>query len=140
MNNHLYQTGGALSANSPVYIWRQADDEAVKELRKREMSYLHLIEPRQQGKTSLIMRLHQDLSKEEYEIIWISVEDFNYSNQEAWYRDLWFEIDNQLSDLVGQQKLDHSYDSHGWRTGLRQLAKVAQELNKSLDFALDEIG
>jgi hypothetical protein len=58
--SHPFQAGGALLADSPVYIERKVDHEALAHL--RNMAYLLVIEPRQQGKTSLLARLRTKLS------------------------------------------------------------------------------
>ncbi len=47
--NHIFQAGGALLADSTVYIKRKADREALAHL--SNMAYLLIIEPRQQDKT-----------------------------------------------------------------------------------------
>jgi len=53
--NHPFQAGGALLTDSPVYVERKADHGTLAHL--RNMAYLLVIEPRQQGKTSLINHL-----------------------------------------------------------------------------------
>src|SRR6266567_5957868 len=55
MNKSPYQAGGPLLSYSGVYISREADEKAAIHLRR--MDYISLIEPRQQGKTSLINQL-----------------------------------------------------------------------------------
>jgi len=55
MNDIYFKTGGPLLYSPPdcdVYIERDADKEA--HLLIQRMEYITLIEPRQQGKTSLI--------------------------------------------------------------------------------------
>jgi hypothetical protein len=60
MKDVLFQIGGALLADSPAYIERDADNKARHHL--RQMDYITLVEPRQQGKTSLINRFIGQLS------------------------------------------------------------------------------
>lgn len=66
-----FHDGGALSADSPTYIERGADDQARRHL--RQMDYITIIEPRQQGKTSLINRLTGDLRSQGYMLPYVDL-------------------------------------------------------------------
>lgn len=51
----IFQASGALPAHHPAYVERQADQEALHAA--LDSQYLHLIAPRQTGKTSLLKRI-----------------------------------------------------------------------------------
>jgi WD40 repeat protein len=58
----FYQVGGSLSNNAPSYVERQADIELYTALRQQE--YCYVLNARQMGKTSLLVRVKQQLEQE----------------------------------------------------------------------------
>ena len=86
MSDLIFQAGGALPANSAVYVERKIEVEALKELRR--MSYLMLIEPHQQGVTSLVNWLSWNLRTTNYSFTVIDVSTLEESNEAAWYDNL----------------------------------------------------
>ena len=57
----IFQAGGALPADHATYVERQADRDALHAALNGE--YLHVIAPRQVGKTSFLKRLAARLDK-----------------------------------------------------------------------------
>src|SRR5436309_14004493 len=64
MKQTPFQAGGPLPAHSTAYVRREADEKASVALQR--MEYVSLIEPREQGKTSLIGRLKDQLTPQGY--------------------------------------------------------------------------
>jgi hypothetical protein len=132
--SYAFQAGGPLKADSKSYVERKADYEALGHL--RNMDYLLFIEPRQQGKTSLVVRLCTLLRQEDYIFVYIDIEDFDYTNPDSWITDFCAEVAGKLEALPGYQT-GHFYPHfEGWLT----LARQAQQANKRIVVAIDEIG
>jgi len=141
MRDVPFQTGGPLSSNSPVYVERQADREALLHL--CQMHYLQLTEPRQQGKTSLIYRLRSKLSRSGYVLAYVDAEGLEHSTCTDWYMTLTsrlatqFEFVPELRHYFSDEYPLHSVE---WRDCLAYLARMGQQESKNIVIALDEIG
>jgi len=141
MRDVPFQTGGPLPSNSPVYIERKTDREALHHLHR--MHYLQLTEPRQQGKTSLIYRLRSKLSNSGYVFAYVDAEGLKPNNYPDWYVALTRRLTTQLestSELHSHLSDEHSLHSFEWRDCLAHLARAGQRESKKLVIALDEIG
>jgi len=133
-----FQAGGALLADSPVYIERKSDHEALAHL--RNMAYLLFIEPRQQGKTSLINRLmgHPALSSDTLALIDLTTLDA--SSETAWYRSLCTRLLRQLRFIPRADRPASAENSTGWRDFLADVSEQAEAAHRRTIVALDEIG
>ena len=60
--SHIYQVGGALSADADSYVERQSDEELYNALKNRNFCYV--LNSRQMGKSSLVYRTMKKLQKE----------------------------------------------------------------------------
>ena len=59
-----YQVGGSLTTDAPSYIERKADSDFIDALRRGEFCYV--LNSRQMGKSSLLVRSHQKFRQEGY--------------------------------------------------------------------------
>ena len=88
MKNIFYKTGGALLSSPPdseIYVERAADARARMYLQR--MDYITLIEPRQQGKTSLINQLMGIFIPQGYIFAYIDLTTITKRSSESiWYQ------------------------------------------------------
>ncbi len=139
MRDIPFQDGGALLANSPVYIERDADRRAQNHLRR--MEYITLVEPRQQGKTSLINRLTARFQPQGYVFAYVDLTTLDKAAEAAWYQ--------SIGDWLLQWHLDFiprdnwpalPTNGNTWRNFLANLSKAAATVPCNLVLALDEVG
>ncbi|MGB0385659.1 MAG: AAA-like domain-containing protein, partial [Ardenticatenaceae bacterium] len=132
-----FKAGGPLSdERAAIYIEREADRDVLAYL--EAMEYLMLIEPRQQGKTSLLAQLR---AKSDPQTVfgYIEVEDLNYDNQEAWFADLWDELLLAL-EFIEEGAVKPPTNLKQWRNCLRFIASLAEKQSRQVVIALDEVG
>ncbi len=134
-----FKAGGALAdADAAVYVERHADQESLAHL--HAMDYLLIIEPRQQGKTSLLARLCAKHDPHHSVFGYVDVEDLRYTSEQAWFADLW----NELSVHFGRALEDATplppKNCQEWRSSLRLLAQFADDHAFDVVIALDEVG
>jgi len=135
-----FKAGGALTdEHADVYVERTADSRAIAHLRR--MDYLLIIEPRQQGKTSLVNYLMRCPLLESLTFSYIDVTTPDRSTVEKWYQTLCPRILRQLRDIVPRDRwptIPHS--STGWRDFLWEIAASAASEQRRVVIILDEIG
>ena len=68
---YSYQIGGALGANHPTYVVRQADRDLYAALKARE--YCYILNSRQMGKSSLVMQAREKLEAEGFTSAYIDL-------------------------------------------------------------------
>jgi hypothetical protein len=135
-------TGGPVLPNSRVYIKREADRDAAQRLQK--MDYIALIEPHQQGKTSLIGNLMEMFSHDRgYCWVYVDLSSWSSPMQPAeWNAAL---KDRILKRIQGNcpvlfQILDPPTSHLKWFDFLEALGKRAAAMGVKLVIAFDEIG
>lgn len=134
-----YQIGGALLADSAVYVERPADADA--RLHLRNMEYITLFEPRQQGKTSLINRLIGSFAGMGYIFAYADLSTVERRTEEGWYGSLCHWILRQVSEKnIDCTNIHIASDGNSWRNFLADLADRFRKLSKNLVIALDEVG
>ena len=140
MKSVTFKAGGALTeGQTDVYIERQADKDVLSHVLM--MDYLLVIEPRQQGKTSLINRLRRHPGVGDCMFVYVDVTSPNRSTESAWYETLCPRILKQLSVLIpDHQRPDIPHDSAGWRNFLQHIAVSASRSERRVVIELDEIG
>ncbi|MGA9774203.1 MAG: TIR domain-containing protein [Blastocatellia bacterium] len=140
MSRNLFQAGGSLLSNSPVYLRREADILADDCLQK--MQYITLIEGRQQGKTSLINRLMGEYSGYGYSFAVIDLMDFSSykGSAEIWYGALGQRILSQLPFRFGNRRPKAPVGGDSWRDFLTHVSKIAMAKSHKVVIVLDEIG
>lgn len=137
---HSFQVGGALTDDhAAIYIERQADRDALIHL--RAMDYLLVIEPRQQGKTSLINHLMRHPTLDDMAFVYLDVTTPDRSTEATWYQTLCPRILRQLRGLIPRDQWPPVPQySAGWRDLLCDVAMFATDARKRVVIALDEIG
>jgi hypothetical protein len=121
-----------------LYIERQADSELVQYV--RTMEYVTIVEPRQQGKTSLVRHLVTTFSQSEWMFVYIDVSTLDASSERGWYQTLCRRISKNLTSLSFEAPLDTPQDSSGWLDFLSEITIQARHIGKKIVIILDEIG
>lgn len=91
-----YQVGGSLTPEHPTYIHRQADDELYRALKGGEFCYV--LDSRQMGKSSLLVRTKERLSAENYRCTYLDLTQIGSQNitPAQWYKGvvstLWLDL------------------------------------------------
>ena len=138
MMDAVFHDGGALLSDSPVYIERDADAEARLHLRR--MDYLSVVEPRQQGKTSLINRLHGHFRSKGYVFAFVDLTIPDKTDEVRWYRSLTALLHDQLVASLPVPGFGQVTNANGWHDLLRSCAEAAMNARCRLVIALDEVG
>jgi Domain of unknown function (DUF4062)/AAA domain len=86
MPNSRFQAGGALPPDHPTYVEREADAAALRAALDEE--YLHLIAPRQMGKTSLLRRLAAQLRSRGWRCAYVDLSTLMDLSKVEWYTGL----------------------------------------------------
>ncbi len=93
--NSIFQAGGALPTNHPSYIERQADRDALRTALNGD--YLHVIAPRQVGKTSLLKRLAARLTDMGWRCALVDLSMLMDFPKLSWYAELGKELAQSLT-------------------------------------------
>lgn len=140
MSEILFKAGGALTANLPVYIVREADEKAAANLRRMEC--ISLIEPREHGKTSLINRLISKFKDYGYSFVFRDLMPAKASatSSAVWYASLGKWVLRSLYFIPRDQRPELPTDSASWEEFLIEIAEKAESMGQRVVIVLDEIG
>lgn len=141
VNYPQFKVGGALTDDdAAVYIARQAEQEVITYTQR--MDYLLIIEPRQQGKTSLINFLVRSPELMDTVFVYVDVATTDRSNLTTWYETLCIRVLDQLNRIFSTNVQWPSIPRTNvqWRSFLSGLAVFFESTHKYLVIALDEIG
>ena len=140
MSSASFEAGGALTdERAAIYIERRADRDALTHL--RAMDYLLVIEPRQQGKTSLINHLMCHPALNDVAFAYADVATPDRSTEATWYQTLCPRILRQLRGFIPREQWPViPQNSAGWREFLCDVAMFAANAHRRVVIALDEIG
>jgi len=133
-----FVTGGPLKPqDSRVYIERDADRESAQHLQK--MNYIALIEPHQQGKTSLIGHLMRVFPHARgYCWVYVDLSLPELRQPVKWYSILESKVLKQIQQSC-PGIFDPPTNSLTWSEFLEALSKGAAARNTNLVIALDEV-
>src|SRR5436309_10307453 len=140
MKQTPFQAGGPLPAQSAAYVRREADEKASVAIRR--MEYISLIEPREQGKTSLIGQLKKQLTPQGYTF---ALRDLMAARSRArtpeeWYTSLGKWLLYQLDFIPPDHQLSLPIDSASWEEFLAEIAQQGVSAGQRIVIVLDEIG
>ncbi len=117
MIRRTYQVGGSLSKNAPTYVTRQADTQLYQALNRGEFCYI--LNCRQMGKSSLLVRTYHQLKQEGFECATIDMTNIGSQNttSQQWYQGI-------ISDLWQSLKLSRKLSLKTWWSSLSEISDV----------------
>ena len=134
-----YHTGSPLPPGSPVYVVRKSDDQAWNALQR--MDCIMFLDPRQQGKTSLIYQLRHRCEAAGHTFVYTDLTPHReVSDESAWYGRLYDALQGQLGANEGSQPSSIPVSSATWTDFLHSSADMAARSKRRLVIAFDEIG
>lgn len=138
MSESLHPPVGPITdANRNLYVERDADKQALLYLQRGEI--VTVIEPRQQGKTSLIHAIRSHPSMQHYAIVYIDVSTLRKDNAAEWYSGFCSRILDQLVFLAHEQHPIQPDDANSFRTFLVELSRSLVQYSRRLIIAIDEV-
>jgi hypothetical protein len=140
MSNIFYKSGGPIVAGSRCYVSRDADETASTYLRR--MEYITLVEPRQQGKTSLINKLIGRFTTQGFTFAVRDLTAAKSSGHSAsdWYTSVGSWLSRQLHFIPEGQRPAPPVNSGSWEEFLATVAEKAEAAGRNVVIVLDEVG
>ena len=132
----VFQAGGALPADHPTYVERQADHDALHAALNGE--YLHVIAPRQVGKTALLKRLAACLGEMGWRCAYADLSSLMDLSKKTWYAELGIVLAHSLTPsyipaLANQVDLRHYLLDQAlpWSNGQPWVALLLDEVESA---------
>jgi hypothetical protein len=139
MENLKFLAGVIQDEDKYLYVRRTGDNEAVKNLQNG--NYITIIEPRQQGKTSLIYDLRRRSELRDFRWLYIDCIRLRMNSPEDWYQDLCERLKILMAQVMPECAPAEEWRGHNdWRNFLAKLAGVMMEQNRRMVIVLDEVG
>ena len=126
MTAHNFKVGGALTLGDKSYVVRKADRDVLAALGR--MDYLLIIEPRQQGKTSLINRLISKPPFADMIVTYVDVSTLDRTSGHDWLRGLCSRLLYQLKAAGIHFDLPIPHNSATWREFLSVLSSLLEPM------------
>ncbi len=133
----IFQAGGALLHNSPSYTERQTDGDALRTVWNGE--YLHIIAPRQYGKTSLLKYLKGILEEDGWYCAYVDLTNCMKCTRSAWYKNLGKELARQLTASRSDPQLADQIDLRTYLFDLLDPPASLSEGEQRIALLLDEV-
>jgi hypothetical protein len=131
-----FYTRGALPADSPVYVEREADRAAGKLL--EDNHYLMVIEPRQQGKTSFLYRL---MGQPGFSFCYADLTSLDTHDEARWCQSLCKRLaQHQQIPPLDDPRAFPAGGRDNWFDFLHRLAERCERERLRLVLILDEVG
>jgi hypothetical protein len=129
--------GSITDVNKQFYIEREADRQTLLHLQRGDI--VTVIEPRQQGKTSLINALRRHLSMQAHPIVYIDVSTTRKKQASDWYADFCTRLLKQLAFLNMELWPALPRDASSFRSFLAELSMLFVHYDTGAIVVLDEL-
>jgi len=127
MTKRIYQVGGSLRNDAPTYVTREADAQLYQALNRGEFCYV--LNSRQMGKSSLLVRTYYQLKEEGFQCATIDMTNIGSQNTtpQQWYKgiiaDLW-----RSFQLIGKLTLKTWWLSQKEISDVQKLSRFIEEV------------
>jgi hypothetical protein len=138
MRARIFWVGEELPSDSPCYIERDADRDALLALQM--MAYISIPAPRQQGTTSLIKHLSRHPLLTSFVFVHLDTAKLDWTSEKQWYWSIYSSLSNKIPDLIMQNWVRCPLNLSGCHTFLSAIATRAASDDRNVVIALDKLG